>query len=211
MPIVTKLKELLNESQRKAGHPLNEQEVAAIVQQVLSNVPMHESRPQEYIFAELQQMAQTIQNARQEVAALRPDDIKNKDIPSATDELDAVIGATENATIEILNVCEELANLAEKLSPEGAEVLTNATTKIFEACSFQDITGQRISKVVNTLKSIEERVSKLLHAFGDEIKDIDVQKPEDKKGDTALLNGPQLPQAAANQADIDALFDSLGG
>jgi len=36
----------------------------------------------------------------------------------------------------------------------------------FEACSFQDITGQHIQKVVGTLTSIEDRISGLLGTHG---------------------------------------------
>ena len=41
-----------------------------------------------------------------------------------------------------------------------------AANAIFEACSFQDITGQRINKVIKLLDSIDERVGKLNELFG---------------------------------------------
>ena len=42
---------------------------------------------------------------------------------------------------------------------------------IFEACSFQDITGQRIAKVVETLEHIEQRVARFADVM--QAKDID--------------------------------------
>ncbi len=44
--------------------------------------------------------------------------------------------------------------------------LQDATTRIYEACSFQDITGQRITKVVATLKTIERKVAHIIGTFG---------------------------------------------
>ena len=47
-----------------------------------------------------------------------------------------------------------------------AAKLQDAVTRIYEACSFQDITGQRITKVVTTLKVIEEKVAHIISTFG---------------------------------------------
>ena len=44
--------------------------------------------------------------------------------------------------------------------------LQDATTRIYEACGFQDITGQRITKVVATLKAIERKVAQIVATFG---------------------------------------------
>ena len=52
------------------------------------------------------------------------------------------------------------------LTGEPATKLQDATTRIYEACSFQDITGQRITKVVTTLKTIEAKVAQIVATFG---------------------------------------------
>ena len=49
-----------------------------------------------------------------------------------------------------------------------AAKLQDAVTQIYEACSFQDITGQRITKVVTTLKAIEGKVAHIISTFGAE-------------------------------------------
>ena len=99
---------------------------------------------------------------------------------------------------------------------EIAEQVTNAVTQVYESCNFQDITGQRITKVVKTLKHIEDRVEALVAAFGDEIQKYrethprEEQPPQQQKTtDEKLLNGPQLPDDAGKQADIDALLASF--
>ena len=80
-------------------------------------------------------------------------------------------------------------------------VAQSAVTQIFEACNFQDVTGQRISKVVKTLQLIDNRVSQLLHTFG-EI-NFDNQTSDNSHNsaskntngiETELLYGPQYAQ-----------------
>jgi len=108
------------------------------------------------------------------------------------------VGATEDATNRIMDVCDEMSALAGQCTPEISEKLVACTTKIFEACNFQDITGQRITKVVATLKHIDSRIEAIVKAMGEELhrsaanvhnpKNLHAADPE--KG---LLNGPQLP------------------
>jgi chemotaxis protein CheZ len=103
------------------------------------------------------------------------------------------------------------------MDPATAEKITEAVTQVYEACNFQDITGQRITKVVRALKHIEQKVEALVAAFGDEIQKYRSLHPErrqadgteDKMSDAALLNGPQMPDDAAKQAEIDALLASF--
>ena len=84
-----------------------------------------------------------------------------------------------------------------------------AVTRIYEACSFQDITGQRITKVVRTLKSIEDRIAAIVATFADRApgtEDAPRAPPQDRP---SLLNGPQLPGNGVDQAEIDRLLASL--
>jgi chemotaxis protein CheZ len=101
------------------------------------------------------------------------------------------------------------------MDPAMAEKVTDAVTLVYESCNFQDITGQRITKVVKALKHIESKVDALVAAFGDEISKYKAQHPqaekakEDPMSDQALLNGPQLAANAGKQDDIDALLASF--
>jgi chemotaxis protein CheZ len=111
---------------------------------------------------------------------------------------------------------ELLEGLTPQMPAEIAEQVTNAVTQVYESCNFQDITGQRITKVVKTLKHIEDRVEALVAAFGDEIQKYrethpheEQPQPPQKSADEKLLNGPQLPDDAGKQADIDALLASF--
>lgn len=154
------------------------------------------------LLAEVEQLGRTIAEARQELAALRMEDIGGSFIPSATDELDAITDATAAATNAILDCVETVEQVAAAIPPGQAEALRLATTRIYEACSFQDITGQRVTKVVATLKTIEARIAAIVAAFGPL-----PAPPARKPAAVQLLNGPQLPGNGVDQASIDALFD----
>jgi chemotaxis protein CheZ len=170
------------------------------------------SGPEARLLGEIEDLARSIATAREEIAALRVDDITTSHIPAATDELDAIVAHTAAATDSILEVCETLDALAAELqadpaprSQAEAASLQGATTRIYEACSFQDITGQRISKVVATLKAIDGKVAGIIATFGGHAA---TAAPETAEA-VPLLNGPQLPAAAMGQNDIDRLLASF--
>jgi chemotaxis protein CheZ len=81
------------------------------------------------------------------------------------------------------------------------------TIDILEACNFQDISGQRTTKVIKTINYLEERILSMIGIWGEDgFEGIEVEKHA-LEGDAALLHGPQHEEVAINQADIDALFD----
>lgn len=169
----------------------------------------------EVLRRELMEMAASIEQARREVAALRPPDGSSDKITSATNELDAIVISTERASFEILNAAERLMDLSGKLRAEGANAglcgeIEGEVTNIFTACSFQDLTGQRTSKVVNALRYIEQRVNAMIGIWGAEgLADFKIQtEVTDHRPDAHLLNGPQLDGLGVSQADVDSMFDS---
>jgi chemotaxis protein CheZ len=186
--------------------------VADIVRAVLSTMRGDLTAPETALLHEVAELGQVIANAKAEIEALRANDISTSHIPSATDELDAIVTHTAMATEAILETCETLDTMAETLDPAYAAKLQDATTRIYEACSFQDITGQRITKVVQTLKRIEEKVTQIITAFGvgeampAAAEEISLSSPISEE---ALLNGPQLPSSAMDQSDIDRLLASF--
>lgn len=206
--------------QQSRQQPIPPEEVTRIVEQVLATMGGEITATDVKLYRELEGLARFIQNARSEIAQVRPDAISSHDIPSATDELDAVVGATEEATGVILDAAEQLENLAATLPPEQAAVISDVVTRVYEACNFQDVTGQRITKVVRTLKQIEERVAAMIAAFGDEIArmqtDVGLPKYNPAAGPSItpdqvdLLHGPALPDEAKRQAEIDAILASFG-
>lgn len=180
--------------------------VAEVVQSVLDSMRGDLTSVETSLLNEVAELGQTIANARAEIAALEVDDITASHIPSATDELDAIVSHTAAATDSILEVCETLDSVAGKLEADAAGVLQDATTRIYEACSFQDITGQRITKVVATLKAIDAKVGHIIATFD---KRDGRAAPKPLPAEESLLNGPQLPANAMDQSDIDKLLASF--
>ncbi len=182
--------------------------ITEVVRAVLTTMSDELTVKESSLLREVEELGRMIASAKTEIAALKVDDITGHDIPFATDELDAIVAHTAHATDAILESCEMLDEVAATVSGEPAEKLQAATTKIYEACSFQDITGQRITKVVGTLKTIEGKVAQIISTFGQGISAA--ASPAQRVATEAdLLNGPQLPAHAMDQSDIDKLLASF--
>ncbi len=154
------------------------------------------------LLAEVHALAACITCARHDLLALGADDIVARHVPAATDELDAIVSHTAAATDTILDVCEQLEQ--DVAATPSHAVVSAAARQIYEACSFQDITGQRVAKVVQTLLIVEARVQAILRVFGhsSRVGPVIVQpKP--------FLNGPQRPIDAMDQFAVDALMANL--
>ncbi len=165
---------------------------------------------------ELESLSHVIMDTRREIASLQTQG-SDKKIHAMTDQLDAVVGDTEGATNMILEAVESIEDKNESLelnstSPEELEIvegITNAVMKIYEACNFQDITGQRISKVVGTLKFVEDRIDSMIQILGGdkEFEDADKIDQEMQMDGAVELSGPRAEGQEISQDDIDALFD----
>jgi chemotaxis protein CheZ len=191
--------------------------IEATVRAVLSTMAGDLTAKESALLAELEGLGRTIARAKAEIAALKVEDIRDAHIPSATDELDAIVDHTAHATNEILDSCETLEILQSELSGDAADRLQGAVTRIYEACSFQDITGQRIGKVVTALKAIEGRISSIVSAASgmagpSPAPVAQAAAKPDNDGRTEgqkLANGPQLPGAGVSQSEIDRLLASF--
>ena len=165
---------------------------------------------------EVRALSIAINQTKMEIAALRRANSGDDRLVAVTNELDAIVTSTERATHSILEASEKIDNLAGQIQAqvtEGfagqiAEDIRDTVVAIFEACNFQDITGQRITKVVKTLQFIEERVNKMIEIWGPDTFEDLPQAPEISQDQEArLLNGPALENQGVSQADIDKLFD----
>jgi chemotaxis protein CheZ len=182
--------------------------ITEVVRAVLTTISDDLTTKESSLLREVEELGRMIATAKSEIAALRVDDITDHDIPFATDELDAIVEHTAHATDAILESCEMLDQVSAAVSGDTAEKLQAATTRIYESCSFQDITGQRITKVVTTLKTIEGKVAHIIGTFGPAV--VAGPNRADRAGsDAGLLNGPQLPEHAMDQSDIDKLLASF--
>lgn len=165
---------------------------------------------------ELEELSRVILDTRREIASLNAHE-KGPKIHAMTDQLDAVVGDTETATNSILEAVEVIEDKNESLQlnatdPDEIEItegISNAIMKIYEACNFQDITGQRISKVVGTLKFVEDRIAAMIGILGGEgeLEDLaTIEQEANIDGDVELV-GPTVEGHEISQDEIDALFD----
>lgn len=186
-------------------------QVIEIINSVITKIdPAHSNRE---VFQQIAELAQIIDDLKKDIAHHQPEHVKNSHIPDATDELDAVVTATAEATHKIMGVCEEMESLADTLDAPARDELTGKVTQIYEACTFQDITGQRIKNVVSTLRVIESKVDKIMEVLGDKVglkvSDGKYEKIVSIHDEKSLLNGPQMASKAISQDDIDKLLSDF--
>jgi chemotaxis protein CheZ len=158
---------------------------------------------------ELAAVADYIGRIKQEVAALRVNELCRDRIPTANEELGTVVKATASATHDIMAAAEEILGAKDE-SHEGYRARVEAKMlAIFEACSFQDITDQRISKVLESLGQLERRLGR----FASALRVRDAAESEHARRDTRrealLLNGPAAEGQGIAQDDIDKLFGDV--
>lgn len=156
-----------------------------------------------------------LQKIRKELASLNASGASGH-FRSMSDELDEIVRATEGATNDIMNSVEDISAAVNEargldLDPAVSAIMDRIDDRVncvFEACSFQDITGQRVSKVVNSLKFVEERIHSVILSWGkDELEDVVEEIREDHDDpEKKLLNGPQMPGQGVSQADVDSIL-----
>src|ERR1700730_4367759 len=185
--------------------------MASVVEAVVASLSGDMSVADLKLYHELEQLARYIQAAKREIAEIQPHDLSER-IPAAPDELDAVVDHTAEAPGTILDAAESMEKLSAGVPRETGNLIAGAVTRIYEACNFQDVTGQRINKVVITLKYIEQKIDALLGAFGGGISHLEKRAmPAAPLADEPahLMHGQQLPKEPNNQADIDAILASF--
>ncbi|MDR3495855.1 MAG: protein phosphatase CheZ [Ancalomicrobiaceae bacterium] len=172
---------------------------------------------------EFSAIASEISSLRRDIYELRPDQIRFARIPEAGRELDAVVESTEEATHIIMSAAESIMAAEIGDAETFKAMVDDKMITIFEACAFQDLTGQRVRKVVKTLSWIEERIARLAEKLAS-VSDIGVVPVEPETEDERrmrelLLHGPQMKgqgvsqtavdslMAKSDQDDIDRLFD----
>jgi chemotaxis protein CheZ len=150
--------------------------------------------------------ARYIAKARREIAQMRPHDLRAVKLPHAGQELNTIVEETEAATHTIMEAAEAMMALDSRDGANFKQAVDAQCLRVFEACSFQDITGQRIRKVVATLTLIEDRLHRLQRILGPDVRDADPDHTELKTGDAALAQGPQRKGQGIDQAAIDRLL-----
>lgn len=215
--------------------------ITRTVQDELSRTLPRALREGEFFRKVNSDMRRGLQEIYKEIAAVKRDTGQapvsaqdaDKLFSEASDQLDAILKSTETATVQIMDIVEDFQdNLAKTTSlvdsfrsggasKKAVEELAamNAAAneqmvRIMTALSFQDLTGQRIKRVIQALQHIERIVFEVYMSTGllekarDERPERDVQEMEAE----ARLRVSELkgPQAGTSQNDVDDLLAQLG-
>ena len=180
------------------------EEVQGYLDRLIHELHGLDDRKKQPLVLVLECLSRHMKVTRQEIGALNPE---GGGLSTTAGDLEEIVGETARAANEFMNAAEIVESVAGEIGGAAAARLMEAVTRIYEASAFQDITGQRITKALRALGSIEEKIDALANAC--EI--IAPGASDARQGDEALLNGPQLGRNAYSQADIDALFETLGG
>jgi chemotaxis protein CheZ len=181
--------------------------------EILRQTAQTAAEQSEMIDSNLGELANRLEMAKVELAGIRHPRGNEDQLAMALFELDEIISATQSATGVILNAAEKILNLVSQettdkaLAAKIANEMMNEATKIFEACNFQDLTGQRVQKVVDTFLKIEEHMNAIVKGLGkDSFDHIPVGEERHASRDGTMLTGPAQENMGNNQDDVDALF-----
>ncbi len=167
--------------------------------------------------SEILSLFKYVQRLREEIGCIVQQPNGKTRFGKMSDQLDAILTSTDEATHTVLEDLEAILSAVEEMRemPDPAKVeelcdrITEKSLEGMEACSFQDLTGQRISKIVRSLRFIEARVDAMTEICGREgIEVLASGLPSDDEDldDGVVLKGPQLPGEAVSQDEIDKLF-----
>ena len=210
MPAISDLRDAVQQHKADAGAGSEEQEQVEVSLEIKASEISA-------LKTELRAMTICIEQTKREISGFKAGakDQDHREIASL--ELDAIVNSTESATETILSSVEYIEEVARGIGAIASnphidsmiEDISSTILKIFEACNFQDITGQRIAKVVATLQYIESRVHAMVCRWGeDEISNAPPLSSEvvSINDERSLLNGPQLNNSGISQDDIDMMF-----
>lgn len=184
-------------------------EVLTLAQQLTDTMQLFFGSLDQSIHKEFVYIADYIARTRAEISKLRPNDIKEQRIPTAGAELEAVVTDTERATEAIMAEAEALLDSKpDDLAAYKAQV-DDAMMRVIEACSFQDLSGQRVSKVVESLRHVEKRVSRFAATMGVQDAEADEEElAETERKKKLHLNGPAIGGPEVGQDAVDELIAS---
>ena len=132
-------------------------------------------------------------------------------------ELDQIRLVTQDAAAKYLACAEDVENLAERPDLEGddQDMFAQLATSMFEAASFQDLTGQRLTRIGDILRQVEFLIATAKTDLGDtaaasmvDTLHDEVEKTEHRKVEY-FLHGPQDAGTANTQEEIDKILASF--
>ncbi len=183
-----------------------------------TNLTMALAATDKRLHKELDKLVLYVERLRQELADAMRKKGDRTDFENMSVQLDALVKNTEEASNGILKSSEEILEAVEKLREDNSEedrnklcdqIVAHATSNL-EACSFQDITGQRVTKILRSMQFVEDRVSTMAEIYGEAaIQTLGMEiSAQEEPSEEVAMDGPAIEvEEAISQDEIDALFD----
>lgn len=149
-------------------------------------------------------LAEQVEQLRLQIATSLP---KNDEAIDALEHVKEAVAVLGDAADRIMDAADEI-KAAVPATADHADAVNKAYFKIIEACSFHDLTCQRLTKIRKTLEVVTtglDKISPFVIGSGDVAPPDIVDAPIDK--DAALLNGPALAGEGVSQEEIDKLLE----
>jgi chemotaxis protein CheZ len=154
---------------------------------------------------EVVQLAEQVERLRQHIVAALPDDAEANDALAHIKEAATVL---DDVADRIMSAADEM-KAAVPATADHAEAVNQAYLRLIEACSFHDLTCQRLTKVRRTLETVTDGLGKIrpFVSAGADVPPAPVLVAEPIDADAALLNGPALENEGMSQEEIDKLLE----
>ncbi len=177
------------------------------------------------LYGELGELARYINMTFKKLQTLEPNiKLSSEKIPMATSQLSDITRATEEATNRIMGLTEKVLDNHDLISSgiervKGSDRLdkTNigeldklvsdnkeSLVEIITCLSFQDLTGQKINKIVAMMREVESRILELIVTFG--------LKANSEKGNMDEVTSPilnELKKPVSDDLKQDLVDDML--
>ncbi len=151
------------------------------------------------------QLTEQVERLRQHIGASLPKDAEAID---ALEHIQEALSGLDDAAERIMAAADEI-KAAVPSTADHAETVNKAYFSIIEACSFHDLTCQRLTKIRKTLESMNDGLGKIRPFVSSDAELPPAQETADIEPideDAALLNGPSHEGEGVSQDDIDKMF-----
>lgn len=194
----------LKNLQDKNGGIVDVNHLDSIVEEFLNIIePFTKEDKQKEIYHQIEMILVQFLALKRELSNISHEILEDNFVPSIIMDLRSVVIQTEKSVTGILDIADEITIFCKNVeNSKVREELMIKSTRILELCNFQDLTGQRIQRIIHHLGEAEPVIYKLLHILRPE---AELKRENSQK----LVNGPQNEEIAPSQSDIDALFNNL--
>ena len=163
----------------------------------------------ETLAREVETVARYVSGLKREIGALRANEIYRERLPRAQGDLKSIQETTASSVNAIMEAGEAILS-SDATTLETYRAQTEAKIMaIFEACSFQDLAGQRVARVDEVISQLERRLQRFalaVNAADGAGYDQEAIMREARR-EVLIVEGPQDGKAGCDQSAVDDLFN----